>query len=942
MKLLFTFLAFVMTVSMWAQQGTISGTVIDESLGETLIGANVVIDGTATGTSTDIDGKYQFSADPGTYTILVTYIGFSDKKIEGVEVKAGETTYLDINMDDSAVELGVEVVVQAKAIERSENAVLMLQKKSDKIMDGISSQEMSKYSLSNVANAMTKVSGATVSGGKYIYIRGLGDRYSSTQLNGLPLPSTDPYRNTPQLDLIPTNLLDNIITSKSFTPDLPANFTGGNVDIRTKTLPEQFFLTFSTKFGYNRQNNLIDNFLTYDGPKGDYLGFSNSERQFPDFIKDPEFRKTYLTTNANISARRDDEFASKMDQAIKSIPLDFVPTNGTSPVDHQMRLTMGNQYKINDMSLGMILSGSFKKNYTNLPDFARRNWQLRIDSLQNWGDYVEQVSTEEAVVNGIAGLALKINNLNTISLTTLYNHSGAKSSRYSYGERPDQLRGDLRYVGRALEFRERSLLNIQLAGQHAVSNWKNTEIDWSIAQTNSSQDEPMNRYFENAENLTANADNGEIQFFIPQNSVQFPSFYFRDLEDKQLTGKLDVIVPFSKIFKMKVGGLYVDKDRTFNEDLFQIYTDVNADQFTGSFDDFFATDNIGIIGKDPNRGWNLIGNYLASSTNQGNSYSGYEKITSGYGMVTVTPIEKLKLITGLRVEKTDIEVKGNSGKPEDVGRIDETDLFPVGNLIYSLTEDMNLRASYSRTIARPNMREISPFEFYDPLTATFIYGNPDLQRTLIDNYDLRWEYFFGAGEIISASAYYKDFENPIQQKFLPSSNREIVFSNVPNATVLGVEMEFRKNLGFISPFFERMKFNSNFSFITSESDVDSVSIYTVQERPFEGQANFIMNTALLYSDLDRGLDANLAYNYVGRRLAFIGDGGNPDIYQSPIGQLDFTLQKSWENNFGVILTVQNILNAETKFSSEYNGKEYLDNRYKRGTTFKVGLSYTFR
>ncbi len=234
-----------------AAQGTISGTISDLSTGETLIGANVVIDGTSTGTSTDFDGKYQFDAPAGTYTIFISYIGYQDKRVEGVVIQDNQVTYLDVSLSDQAIDLGVEITVTAAAIERSENAILLLQRKSDKIQDGISSQEMSKFAVSDAAGAMKKVTGATVQGGKYINIRGLGDRYSLTQLNDLVIPSTDPYRNAAQLDLIPTSLLENIITSKTFTPDQPGNFTGGNVNIKTKSFPEQFTFTISASAGYN-------------------------------------------------------------------------------------------------------------------------------------------------------------------------------------------------------------------------------------------------------------------------------------------------------------------------------------------------------------------------------------------------------------------------------------------------------------------------------------------------------------------------------------------------------------------------------------------------------------------------------------------------------------------------------------------------------------------
>lgn len=283
-------------------QGTISGVVSDQRTADPLIGCNVLVKELGSGASTDIDGSYQINVPEGTYTLVVSYLGFQDKTVEEVLVKNKEVTYLDIALSDEALDLDLNVVVKATTIKTSENSILLLQKKSDKIQDGISSQEMSRLAVSDAAGAMKKVTGTTVSGGKYIYIRGLGDRYSLSQLNGLIIPSADPYRNGAQLDLIPANLLDNIITSKTFTPDQPGTFTGGNVDIKTKSFPEQFSLTLSSSVGYNPNFNLTDRFLTHPGGKYDYLGYDDGGRARPDLLTDPEVLSV-LNKNTTILGR---------------------------------------------------------------------------------------------------------------------------------------------------------------------------------------------------------------------------------------------------------------------------------------------------------------------------------------------------------------------------------------------------------------------------------------------------------------------------------------------------------------------------------------------------------------------------------------------------------------------------------------------------------------
>ncbi len=941
-QLIFAALFPVLITNIYSQQGSISGAIFDEESRETLIGANVIIDGTGEGASTDFDGKYQFKVDPGTYDLVISYVGYTDKMVADVEVKPGEITFLDVTMGSDAVELDVGVIVQAQAIERSENALLLLQKKSDKIIDGISAQEMSRYSLSNAASALKKISGATVSEGKYIYIRGLGDRYSSAQLNGLPLPSTNPYRNSPQLDLIPTNLLDNIVTSKSFSPDLPGNFTGGNVDIKTKTLPEQFFFTISTSIGFNTQNNLIDNFLTYQGGVNDYWGYDDGSRNLPTILRQERFLSN-LTKEAEFKARRDGEIAGIVDEAIRSMDLDFEPVRRSTPIDHGLTLSLGNQLNLGKMPLGYIFSGSFKKSYDHLDKYLVQNWDLfdlSSGTLRNKGDYEETKSTESAIVNLMAGFTLKINARNSINFTSLYNHNGSKDTRFVFGERPEQIIDEERLEGRGLAFLERELLNFQLGGEHVFKGLNEARLEWKGGSTSSAQAEPNTRYFSNVYNTEQDF------YYIPLASVQLPAYYLRDLEDEQRDFKIDFELPLNKqrTTKLKVGGLYSAKDRNFDEKLFQIATSNYADDYAGSPSIFLSEENIGIIAMDEGSNQFKIGNYLRNFTSPTNAYTGSNQVIASFGMVTAQVTSRLKLVVGARYEKTDIEViSGEESKPVEArtGTIDEGDLLPVGNLIYALGERSNLRAAYSKTLARPNMREMAPFVSFDPLTAAFIIGNPELKRTVISNYDLRYEFFAKPGEIIAVSAYYKDFSDPISSRYLPSSNTEIKYINVEGAQVYGVELEFRKSLDFISESLNKLRLNSNVSFIRSNVDVVKTSPYEPDQRPFEGQAPFIVNAALLYTDDVKNLDATLSLNWMGDRLRFLGQDGAPDIYDQARAQLDLNIQKSI-NGVGLSLGVQNLLNSEFLLSSVYEGREYKYSRFKTGVAFSLGLSYTFR
>lgn len=935
-------------VAVLAQQGTISGTIIDGDLGEGLIGANVVIENTTNGVSTDFDGKYQLKADAGTYTIVVSYIGYAEKKIEGVEVKPNEVTYLDVTMSDDAVQLDLDVVVTAKVIERSENAVLLLQKKSDKIQDGISSQEMAKLAVGNAAGAMRKVTGATVSGGKYIYIRGLGDRYSLTQLNDLVIPSSDPYRNGAQLDLIPANLLDNIITSKTFTPDQPGTFTGGAVNIKTKSFPEQFSLRFSTSAAYNKQNNFNDGFLSYAGGSSDYWGYDDGGRDHADeLLTDPDVQRTFeLEGNLPILARidRDDEgrfLAETAERVTKYFNPDFTPEATTSSFDHGYGLSFGNQYQVGKNPLGVIASASFKKTYTQLPNYIRSGWELENvadDTLFNRGNFIETLSRENSTLNGMAGLSYKLNNLNSISLTGIYNHSTEKGGRYLNGTRPDNIFYPKELEGRELYFRERQMTSLALSGNHVLANANKFEIEWKLSQAQSFMKDPMRRIFENIYLVTTGGYN------ISASDVRRPFYFFRDLTDNQLDAKLDLTIPLKNKMKIKVGGLYTDKSRDFTEYRYQVEQhNLYTDPFNGNPDDYLADDNFGFrydtVRSNGTPSY-IIGNYMVNSTSIGNQYTGDDIVTAGYAMLTYPITEQLKFVGGARVEKTDIEVTSQDTSLA-VGKIDLTDFLPSVNLIYALNDQMNLRASYSNTVARPNMREIASFQSFDPLTKTTYFGNPELTRTKIQNFDLRWEWFMNPGELLAVSAYYKDFKDAITLFQLRSSGNNFKYENVDNANLLGFEIEFRKDLGAFIPALKNFKISTNLSYINSESDVAESEQQFIQSRPFEGQADYIINASLIYSNLDNGLDASLSLNATGDKLAIFGQEGTPDVYDRGRTQLDFAISKKF-SDLSVRFTAKNLLNSAFKRSSEFKDRDYLYYEYKRGITYGLSLSYTIK
>ena len=731
----------------------------------------------------------------------------------------------------------------------------MLQRRSDKIQDGISSQEMSRLASGNVANAMSKVTGASIQDGKYVYIRGLGDRYSLSQMNGLPMPSIDPYRNSAQLDMIPVNLLDNIITSKTFTPDQPGQFTGGNVNIKTKDFPER--QTFSAKIGvrYNTQNNFQNDFLTYNGSNTDWLGYGTDYRARSPFLSDSIFQQ-YSDRNAELRARFGDSTAAQAIQTgvdVMDMRFDTVVSN--SPIDYAATLSYGNSWGVGSNGrFGLIASVTYAQRYTHRPNAVQATWFVMDENsgeLMNSGDYDKTTSELNPTVSGFVGLAYKFNNFNSIDVKYLYNNNSTKSTTFIIGEDGNNIEDPSFKLGRALQWEQKNLQNIQFSGDHFITGAGDLEIDWRANIVRTKLDEPNTRFF------SSQYDSELDRHGIPLANVNDPYFFWRELRDDIWNAAIDITKPFNAFGttgnKVKIGGMGSSKDRDFNEFrnivIASPWTDPLND-FGGNPDLYLGPTNSGIVDTltNPNGSPSFRAhNYIGEATQIINSYTGYERVWSAYGMVTLAPIQDLRVILGVRYEHTDIfvqskiiELDGVEADSSNTGAINEGSVLPSINLVYALNDEMNIRAGYNHTLARPNLREIAPFASFDPLIDQFFIGNPDLTITDVKNMDLRWEWFFNPGELFAVSAFYKIFDNPITLQYLNGSNPEFQFTNVDRGEIRGLELEIRKGLGFIGGgLWENFRVIANGAFIDSKTDVIVQSGLEPEDRPFEGQAPFV-------------------------------------------------------------------------------------------------------
>ena len=944
-------------------QGTISGNMVDAETGEELIGATVQVEGTGIGTVTDISGNYQLKLDPGTYSIVYSYVSYASQTVQGVEVIDSEVNRIDIALQTDDVQLE-EIVIQAEQINNNEVSLLKLQQKSLAVQDGISMGEIRRIGASNSAESMKNVTGASVEGGKYIVMRGLGDRYSLTQMNGIVMPSTDPYRNSASLDIIPASMVENIVTTKTFTPDQPGNFTGGNVNVSTRSIPDQFYVSAKVSLGYNTQASLIDNLLT-DPISGqyDWLGYDDGSRELPGFVQNAADLEGLRDNSLYIDARSNRENPENVEarrlydgsaQAFADRP--FAPALDQSFMNYRMQFAMGNYSTLFGKNFGYNIGLNYSRSYRHYSDRVLNIWELpgslEDDSLNTFLNTGGVQSVENPSLGGLVGLALQLNNRNELSLTYTYNNDVEIAGGAVAGVWPGAIAGTHTFETRNVSFLQRTLNNVQLRGKHSYGA-KNSQLDWVIGYTASEQDEPDTRVF-------ANDISGEV-YDIDRAEYDRPFHFFRNLQDVQFSGKVDWEVPLGENSEHKFkAGLFANrKERDFEEIRFQHennglrFTDfLSFREADGDFGAYFAPNNLGIMGQNTNGTFQLAPTFL-NQTLPSNRYTGTEQVVAAYAMGVVQASEKLKLIGGLRVEKTDFEVQSGS-ENDSTGVIDELALLPSLNAVYALTDQSNLRIAGSRTLARPNMRELAPFVSFDFIGGFLYRGNPNINRGTIWNADIRYEIFPRAGELFAISGFYKQFNAPIQQRLSPvASGGQISYVNVDQGVLYGVELELRKSLDFISPALENFKFGTNFTYTRSRVDLTPEEFEAFSRvnpeiedfRPFQAQSPYIVNANLTYYNPENELEATIYMNMFGRRLVANGFSGSPDVYEiygsgnTPTPDLRFTVSKRVFESFSVGLRVENILDYQVERNVEFKDTFFVQERFSPGRTFTVSLGY---
>jgi TonB-dependent receptor len=912
-------------------KGIISGKILDKKTGEELIGVSVQIEGTNIGTASDFEGNFQISSVvPGTYNLIVSYISYQKKLITGVVVKAKETTKVNTALEESTKELN-EVVISAELKKETSSALLIQQKKNVSISDGVSADLIKKTPDATTGDVMKRISGTSIQDNKFAIIRGLNDRYNTAYINGAPLPSTESDRKAFSFDIFPSNMLDNMVITKTASPELPADFAGGMITINTKDIPEKTFVSASVGSSIHSITTFKQSYENTAGSTN-FLGVDNGTRALP---SDIPARLTYESSTGATKLAASKKFNDSW--AMNEI--------ASTPMNNSFQVSGGTNFKFKEkQQAGFIISFSrSQSNRTTPVERNRFNKNLTVEENQFRQQYTDTVYKKEILTGIMFNAGWKLGSNHKISFKNAYtiNTEDQTITRSGHDDLLDVQNRPL-VQNRYFVYQDNRLLSNQLIGEHYLTSVKlkmkwvlnNNNIhrqmpDFKRVSTRSTFDEFSGKYYNYATQVGPNVD------------ITQTGRFYQDLKENIQSGGVDFQKPLeflsSKNVKteVKFGGFYQSRERDFQVRAFgyklkQIVKAGNPYNYQT-----FISQNPDSLFNASNLAQDTF--YIDERINPQDVYTASSKLRSAYLMLDQRIASRFRVAYGVRMESYNQKVNtfGTAGEPVTVDTT-FTDFLPSANITYELTEKINLRLSGSQTLARPEFRELAPFSFYDFNYNTVVTGNPNLVRTKIQNYDFRFELYPGEAQLISFSLFYKDFKNAIEQvnEFI-GSDATLGYSSNTNAHNYGFEVEVRKNFDFLDRAFgtkwiRKFSVTMNYAYIRSEVKFDNSLSSTNSSfgtRPLQGQSPYIINGSLQFYDPKSTFSAAIFVNRVGRRIAFVREknGLVPDLWENPRTVVDLSIAKTFFKHYEFKFSLNDILAQDLVFYQDNNNNGKYDN-----------------
>lgn len=907
-----------------SERGIVRGKVVDLQTGTPIPAADVTAVGKGWGTMTDPRGMFELSLPPGDYTLRVFHISYEQSLFDGVVVdpKAPLRLEAELRPNEHAIR---RIRIEEDEVRSAEAALLRNRRKSTALSDGISAEQIGRASSSDAGDALKRVTGVTVSEDKFVQVRGLGGRYSNTVFNGSKIPSPEPNKSVVPMDLFPAGLLQNVSVSKTFTPDQSGDFAGGSVRIETKDLPRDMTISFSSSVGYNARTTFLKT-LGYGGGSLDFFGFDDGARALPGRITSSAgnraIRERGLYSDVGFTAEEIQAFG-------RSFANVWSPRSSTAPVDHSYGFSLGNKASLFGLPIGYVYSLNYGNEHKTVTE-ERNSYRTSVGEdgtavLSPFTEYEVRRGTNSVLWGQVMNGTLKFSRDHRLILQTMYTRSADNEARIYEGYNAD--RGtDLRNY--RLRFIERGLLTTQFGGRHTVTSLRNSALDWQTSYSRVTRNEPDTR-----EVLYERREGEWIFFDITQSGSRF----FFDLEEHEFGSKADWVLPLgpspTSPSKLKAGFAWSGKNRTFDGRRFRF------DQSDGIHESVDLAAEPEEILSEENIAPGLY--ELRETTRSVDNYEASHDVAAAYVLGDLPLASNLRALGGVRVEHSDQRLTsfdpfGGTALPVATD-LRTTDFLPSVNLKYEWDENSSLRSAYSRTVARPDFRELAPFEFTDFIGGRAEIGNPDLNRTLIENYDFRWERYGEGGDLLAITAFFKRFDDPIEQIVQPSATLRVGYENAEWAETHGLEMEWRKNLGAFARRLRRWTLNTNVTVMETSVAlrIDGTGVQTSNRRPLQGQSPFVVNAALAYDHDRRGTNATLLVNVFGRRITEVGAQGLPDVYEDSRVQLDFNLKQRIRSNMKLKLSAKNLLDPDHRY---VQGNEVY-RRYAAGRSVSLGISY---
>jgi outer membrane receptor protein involved in Fe transport len=895
-------------------EGRIVGRVVDATSGRALPGAQVVIDGTMVGVLAGVEGRYSLLRVPsGAVAVQAVMIGYATKTITDVLVPPGGTIELNISLDETALQLD-EIIVTAAEERGSVARALDEQRTALNVVSAITREEMSRSPDGDAAEAVKRVSGVTVQDGKYVFVRGLGERYTTTSLNGARVPSPEPERKVVPLDLFPSGLIETITTAKTFTPDLSGDFSGAQVNIQTRNFPTRRQYTFSASTGFNTAATSRSIFFA-PGVGGEWLGLAASDRGIPAQVEQFGNFQTVAPSQAQVN------------QMVRSFRNVWSAREQSGRPKSSFSASVGGNDAVLGQQVGYLLSGTYS--YSENAKLEQRRAQAL--SSQGGGTievdrFVGNSGGRSVLWGGLLNLSTLAGSSSRFILNATYNRTADDEARVEIGDSENL--GQTFEIQR-LRYVERTVASGQLGGEHQLGDAH--RIDWSGTASHVTRAEPDRSEFVRQLDVDPLGSPMPPAWFSVSNEGAVRTF--ADLNESAFEGSVGYALSFGdpgRESRFKVGGLgrYITRDASnfayaISATLDQAGREMEAEQI---FDGRFSADTSQIFRITP--------------VSQGGSYSAQDGLAAAYAMLDWPISENVRLITGARVEYSNLEVDAQStiGPPVTTSPT-YTDVLPSVTLNWAVSETHTVRLSASQTLSRPEYRELAPVQYRDVLGGDNVMGNPDLVRAMIRNFDARWEWYPNAGEALSIALFAKDFRDPIERIYLGTSGTRIVtFANAESARNYGIELEVRKGLGFLAETLESTSIFANTTFMSSEIEINQSltgQAQTADNRPMVGQSPYVVNAGLSYLNQDRGISATALYNVSGSRITSAAELPLPNVYEQPRHALDVSLR------FPLVAGLRGKADVENIFDSAYEQvqgtvvREY----YRTGRTFSFGVTW---